>query len=155
MQSRHSVHTVGMVMKMTNTIRTYSELSQFRTFEERYEYCRLDGIVGIETFGFDRYLNQVFYKSKEWKAVRDFVIVRDNGCDLGTEGYEIHGRILIHHLNPISQEDVLRRSKFLLDPEYLICVSHNTHNAIHYGDEELLITAPIVRRENDTCPWKR
>lgn len=136
------------------TIRTYSELSQMTTFKERYEYLRLDGKVGEETFGFDRYLNQIFYKSDEWKSVRDFVIIRDNGCDLGIEGYEIHGKILIHHMNPISPEDIARRSEILLNPEYLITTVLSTHNAIHYGNESLLISEPIERTRNDTCPWK-
>lgn len=135
-------------------IRTYSELITLPTFEERYEYLRLGGIVGEETFGFDRYLNQSFYKSKEWLAIRDKVIIRDNGCDLAMEDREIHGRILIHHMNPITKEDILNRSEFLLDPEYLICTIKNTHDAIHYGDRSLLITAPIERSKNDTCPWR-
>lgn len=140
---------------MTSTIiRTYSELSRLKTFKERYEYLRLDGKVGEETFGFDRYLNQMFYKSSEWKSIRDFVIIRDNGCDLGIEGYEIHGKILIHHMNPISPEDIARRSDFLLKPEYLITTVLSTHNAIHYGDESLLIDLPPERTKNDTCPWR-
>jgi hypothetical protein len=135
-------------------IKTYSELITFPTFEERFQYLRLNGFVGKDTFGFDRYLNQIFYRSKEWKSIRDFVIVRDNGCDLGVEGYEIHERILIHHMNPISIEDIENKSKFLLDPEFLISTVHNTHNAIHYGDENLIIKAPIQRTRNDTCPWR-
>ena len=140
-------------MKMS-TIRTYSELSKLKTFRERYEYLRLNGKVGEETFGFDRYLNQIFYKSDEWNAIRDFVIVRDNGCDLGVEGYDIHGKILIHHMNPILVEDILKRSDFLLNPDYLITTVLSTHNAIHYGDDSLLITLPIERTRNDTCPWR-
>ena len=136
-------------------IRTYSELSLLPTFEERYRYLRLTGQVGQETFGFDRYLNQVFYRSQRWKKIRDHVIIRDNGCDLGVEGYEIHGRIIIHHMNPITIEDIERESSYLLDPEFLICTVHNTHNAIHYGDERLLITAPVERTINDTCPWRK
>ena len=136
-------------------IRTYSELSRLKTFKERYEYLRLDGVVGENTFGFDRYLNQVFYKSKEWKDIRRFVIIRDNGCDLGVEGYEIHTNIIIHHMNPIRQDDILSRTDLLMNPEYLITTMLNTHNAIHYGTEELLATAPISRSKNDTCPWKR
>lgn len=136
------------------TIRTYSELITFPTFEERYEYLRLKGRVGEETFGFDRYLNQVFYKSKEWRSIRDYVITRDNGCDLGMEGYEIYGQILIHHMNPITKEDILQRRDVLLNPEYLITTVKNTHDAIHYGDVNLLVTAPIERRKNDTCPWR-
>lgn len=143
------------MISMTN-IKTYSELSQFQTFEERYRYLRLRGAVGEETFGFDRYLNQVFYqRSPKWKKVRDFVIIRDNGCDLGLDGYDIYGKILVHHMNPITLKDLERESEYLLDPEFLICTSLNTHNAIHYGDESLLITTPIVRTKNDTCPWRR
>lgn len=136
-------------------IRTYSELITLPTFEERYAYLRLDGEVGKETFGFDRYLNQTFYKTKEWLAIRNEVIIRDHGCDLGIADREIHGRILIHHMNPITKEDILRRSKFLLDPEYLISTIKATHDAIHYGDESLLYVGPIERSRNDTCPWKR
>lgn len=135
-------------------IRTYSELITLPTFEERYRYLKLGGRVGEETFGFDRYINQIFYQSDEWKSIRDFVIVRDGGCDLGMPDREIHTRILVHHMNPIRQEDILRRSKFLLDPEYLICTIKNTHDAIHYGDESLLILAPVERTKNDTCPWR-
>lgn len=135
-------------------IRTYSQLVKLQTFEERYRYLRLDGAVGLDTFGFDRYLNQQFYKSQEWKSLRDRIIIRDNGCDLGIEGYEIHGRIYIHHMNPLTERDIRDRTEFLLDPRYLICVTHNTHNAIHYGDENLLITMPKERTPNDTCPWK-
>ena len=136
-------------------IRTYSELITLPTFEERYRYLKLSGRVGEDTFGFDRYLNQIFYKSNEWLDVRDFVIVRDGGCDLGMPDREIYGKILVHHMNPIRQEDILRRSKWLLDPEYLICTIKNTHDAIHYGDESLLILAPTERKKNDTCPWRR
>lgn len=137
-------------------IRTYTELSRLKTFEERFDYLRLNGKVGRDTFGFDRVFNQMFYKSREWKSVRDRVIVRDNGCDLGIEGHEIYGqRIIIHHLNPISLEDIEKQAAILLDPEYLITTIHSTHNAIHYGDENLLIRAPIERRKNDTCPWRR
>ena len=142
------------------SIRTYSELIMLPTFEERYEYLRLDGKVGEETFGFDRYLNQLFYKSDEWLSIRNTVILRDTGCgdycrDLGVEGYDIHGRILVHHMNPITKEDILNRSEFLLNPDYLICTTDNTHKAIHYGDKNLLITAPVERVKNDTCPWRR
>lgn len=140
---------------MKKTIRTYSELMTLPTFEERYEYLRLSGRVGEETFGFDRYINQKFYRSKEWQAVRDYVIVRDNGCDLGVDGREIYSKILIHHMNPITKDDVLNRSDFLLNPEYLICTTKTTHDAIHYGDASLLMTGPIERRPNDTCPWKQ
>lgn len=136
------------------SVKRYSELITLPTFEERFRYLKLDGKVGEDTFGFDRYLNQVFYRSQKWKSVRDYVIVRDNGCDLAMEGYEIHGRILIHHMNPISLKDLETESEFLLDPEYLITTVHNTHNAIHYGDESLLFTVPVERTKNDTCPWK-
>ena len=136
-------------------IRTYSELSKLTTFEDRYNYLRLDGFVGEETFGFDRYLNQLFYTSQKWRSIRDFVIIRDNGCDLGVEGYEIYGKIIIHHMNPITVSDIINETEYLLDPKFLISTTHNTHNAIHYGDEKLLITGPIERKPNDTCPWKK
>lgn len=136
-------------------IRTYSELITLPTFEERFRYLKLDGAVGQDTFGFDRIFNQRFYKSREWKRVRDIVIARDMGCDLGIEDREIYGNILIHHLNPISLEDLENHTDYLLNPEYLICTTHATHNAIHYGDESLLVTAPIERTKNDTCPWRR
>lgn len=143
-------------MTTIDTQRTYSELIALPTFEERYRYLRLSGRVGEDTFGFDRILNQKFYRSAEWKRIRDYVIVRDNGCDLGIEDRMIPGRILIHHMNPITEKDILYRSDTLMDPEFLICVSHTTHNAIHYGDESLLIeSTPVVRTKNDTCPWKR
>lgn len=136
-------------------IRTYSELITLPTFEERFKYLELGGTVGKETFGFDRYLNQRFYKTEEWKAVRHHVIVRDNGCDLGIEGRDIHGRIYIHHMNPLNAKDILDRSDYLLNPEYLITVTLRTHNAIHYSDESLLLLAPVERSRNDTCPWKK
>ena len=135
-------------------MRSYSELSKLKTFEERFRYLQLNGAVGQETFGFDRYLNQRFYRSQKWKSVRDTVIIRDNGCDLGIKDRMIFGRVLIHHMNPISIDDIRQQSELLLNPEYLVCVSHDTHNAIHYGDENLLITLPIERTRNDTCPWK-
>lgn len=140
---------------MKSKLRTYSELKQLKTFEERYEYLKLDGQVGADTFGFDRYLNQVFYKSPEWRSVRNEVIVRDNGCDLGIEGREIHTKILVHHMNPISKEDILERSDILLNPEYLITTVKRTHDAIHYGDSDTLIKDPIERSANDTCPWRK
>ena len=136
------------------SIRTYSELILLPTFEERFKYLQLNGRVGDDTFGFDRYINQNFYRSAEWKRIRDLVIMRDNGCDLALEGYEIYGRILIHHMNPITVKDVELNTEYLMNPEYLICVTHNTHNAIHYGDEKLINKGPIVRTKNDTCPWK-
>lgn len=140
---------------MTMIIRTYSELIALPSFEERYRYLKLDGSVGKETFGFDRYLNQDFYRSKEWKHIRDKIIVRDFGCDLGIRDREIPARIYIHHMNPISVKDITNATEFLLNPDYLICTSHSTHNAIHYGDESLLVIAPVERRKNDMCPWRR
>lgn len=138
----------------TMIIRTYSELITIPTFEERYEYLRLGGRVGEETFGFDRYLNQVFYKSNEWRNIRDRVIIRDNGCDLGILDRKIYDRILVHHMNPVSVDDIMKRSEYLLDPEYLICTTKITHDAIHYGDSSLLVTAPIERTKHDMCPWR-
>ena len=135
-------------------IRTYLELITLSTFEERYKYLQLSSSIGEETFGFDRYLNQNFYRSKEWKRIRDFVIIRDNGCDLGVEDRTIHGKIIIHHMNPIRTKDIRDVSDYLLNPEYLICTTHQTHNAIHYGDENLLVRNPIERTANDTCPWR-
>lgn len=144
-----------MGMKKMMMIRTYSELIKLKTFKDRFEYLKLDGIVGEETFGFDRYMNQIFYKSREWTSVRRAVIIRDNGCDLGVEGYEIHGKILIHHMNPINLSDIVHKTDELLNPDYLITTVLSTHNAIHYGDASLLPALPIERRANDTCPWKR
>lgn len=136
------------------SIRTYSELITIPTFEERFEYLQLKGSVGKDTFGYDRYLNQVLYRSPEWKRLRNQIIIRDCGCDLACDGYDIYGKVLIHHLNPITVEDVLARSRKVFDPDNLVCVSHNTHNAIHYGDVDLIVTGPIVRTKNDTCPWR-
>lgn len=136
-------------------IKTYSELIELSTFKERFEYLKLNGRVGEDTFGYDRYLNQIFYKSKEWLSIRNYVITRDNGCDLGVPGREILGdKILIHHINPITKEDILNRSKKLLDPENLITTVKNTHDAIHYGSSDLLYEEPIERSKNDTCPWR-
>lgn len=142
---------------MSTIIRTYSELITLPTFEQRYEYLRLGGKVGEDTFGFDRYLNQLFYKSDEWLALRDYVIIRDMGCDLAIPGHEIPDgvRILIHHMNPISVSDIVSRSKYLLDPEFLICTIKSTHDAIHYGNKNSLISVPVERSANDTCPWRR
>ena len=137
------------------SIRTYSELITLPTFEERFRYLQLGGKVGEDTFGHDRYLNQMFYTSDEWRRIRRDVIVRDNGCDLGIQDREIHGLIIIHHMNPITIEDIINRSEFLLNPEYLISTVKNTHDAIHFSDERILITDSIERRPNDTCPWKR
>lgn len=134
-------------------IRSYNELKNLTTFKDRYEYLRLRGSVGVDTFGFDRYLNQRFYQSVQWKGVRESVIIRDNGCDLGIDGYEIHDRIYIHHMNPMTKEDLESGSADVLDPNFLICVTHNTHNAIHYGDESLLSVPLKPRKPGDTRLW--
>ena len=136
-------------------IRTYSELSMLTSFKDRFRYLKLDGAVGEVTFGFDRYLNQLFYRSQQWRKIRDEVIVRDCGCDLGIEGYEIYKYAMIHHMNPITAKDIQDESDYLLNPEYLITTTQRTHNAIHYGDEDLLLTMPVERTQNDTCPWRR
>lgn len=137
-------------------IRTYSELIRLPTFLDRFRYLQLGGQVGVETFGYDRYLNQILYRTAEWKRFRNEIIIRDNGCDLACEGYEIVGqRILVHHINPITVEDVLKRDPKVFDPENVITTVLNTHNAIHYGDESLLLRGPIERKPNDTCPWRR
>lgn len=140
---------------MSMKIRTYSELIQYNTLLDRYRYLKLGGKVGEETFGMDRYLNQQFYKSKEWRKVRDEIIIRDGACDLGLPDREITSRIIIHHMNPITKYDILNRTEFLLNPEYLICTLKRTHDAIHYGDESLLFNELVERSANDTCPWKR
>ncbi len=135
-------------------IRSYTELRKLKTFEERFRYLQLDGSVGIETYGFDRWLNQVFYRCRPWQKARREVIMRDEGCDLGILDRPIPGRVLIHHMNPITQEQIEERDPIIFDPEYLITTQHRTHNAIHYSDESILIpTEPIVRKPNDTCPW--
>lgn len=136
-------------------IRTYSELIKLPTFKERFEYLKLGGVIGEETFGFDRYLNQMFYKSREWKKLRNDIIVRDNGCDLAMPDREIIDQtILIHHMNPITKEDILNMTDFVLNPEYLVCTILNTHNAIHYGNSDLLYQEPVIRYKNDMCPWR-
>lgn len=135
------------------TRRCYTELSKLKTFEERFRYLQLNGKVAADTFGFDRYLNQRFYRSPEWKRVRRDVIIRDEGRDLGVEGYELQNGIYVHHMNPISPNDLVHSEEWIFDPEYLICVSFNTHQAIHYGDESLLPKLPVERTMNDTCPW--
>lgn len=140
-------------MNQTN-IRTYSELMSLPTFKERYEYLKIGGRVGEETFGFDRYINQMLYKKPEWISTRNKVIARDMGYDLGVEDYEIVGKVIVHHMNPISVNDILYRLDYVLDPEYLISTSLMTHNAIHYGSEDLLPQPPIERSKNDTCPWR-
>lgn len=140
---------------MTN-IKTYSELITIPTFKERYEYLRLGGKIGVETFGYDRWLNQMFYGSAEWRRFRRDIIVRDMGCDLGIADREIEDKIFIHHINPIPKRAIeLRQLEILINPENAICTSFNTHNAIHYGDASLLITEPIERKQFDTCPWRQ
>jgi len=134
-------------------LKTYDELEQLHTFEERFEYLKLGGVVGQSTFGFDRWINQNFYRSREWRSVRDFVIVRDNGCDLGIDGFEIPSGLLVHHMNPITVEDIDKSIDLILDPNYLITTSLKTHNAIHYGDASLLPREPIERRVGDTNLW--
>ena len=136
------------------SIRTYSELITIPTFIERYRYLKLGGSVGKETFGFDRYLNQTLYRSPEWKRFRRDMILRDNGMDLACDEYEIVGKVLVHHIDPLTIQDVIRRDPKIFDTENVICVSMNTHNAIHYGDESLLMIEPVVRTKNDTCPWR-
>lgn len=141
-------------MMTTNTIKTYSELIRLSTFEDRFRYLSLHGKVGLDTFGFDRYFNQKFYRSAEWRRVRNQVIVRDGACDLGVEGREIPGKVIIHHMNPFTIDDLTGENALdLLNPEYLICVSHETHNAIHYGDENFLPEIFVERKPGDTCPW--
>lgn len=137
------------------TIKTYSELMQIPSFIGRFRYLKIGGAVGKDTFGHDRYLNQILYQSEEWKRCRRDIIIRDNGCDLACEGFDVPVRILIHHINPITVDDVIHRRPCVFDPENLITTSHNTHNAIHYGDENLLMFEPVERRRNDTCPWRR
>lgn len=136
------------------SIRTYSELSKLETLEDRFEYLRLDGTVGEDTFGFDRYLNQMFYKLPEWRKTRRDVIIRDNGCDLGVEGFDIMGPIIVHHMNPITKQQILEHDPILFDPEYLISTSSLVHKAIHYSDSNLLPRDFVERRKNDTCPWR-
>lgn len=141
---------------MNTRNRTYQELLTIPTFEERFEYLKLEGSVGVDTFGYVRYLNQILYRSSEWRKFRNEIIVRDNGCDLAFPGFEIYGqKILIHHINPITVEDVVYRSSKVFDPNNVVTTILNTHNAIHYGDADLLTTGPVERTPNDTCPWKR
>ena len=140
---------------MTMMNRSYSELIKLPTFEERYKYLRIGGKVGKETFGYDRYLNQILYTSDEWRSFRNPIITRDNGCDLGCKGFELHSRIIVHHINPITVEDVVNRNPKVFDPDNVICVSHNTHQAIHYGNESMLPLLPVERSRYDTCPWRR
>ena len=135
--------------------KSYSELIRIPTFLERFRYLQIGGKVGADTFGHDRYLNQILYRTTEWKRFRNRIILRDQGYDLGCEGYEIFGKVLVHHINPITIEDILRRDHKILDPDNVISTCLDTHNAIHYGDESLLITDPIERKPNDTCLWRR
>lgn len=136
-------------------IRRYSRLKRLETFEERFRYLRLQGSIGRSSFGFDRHVNQKFYRSREWKSIRDFVIARDNGCDLGVEGYEIHSELLVHHMNPMDLESIVHGDPRILDPEFLITTTHRTHNAIHYGDETLIPRRHVERRPGDTLLWER
>lgn len=136
-------------------LRTYTDLNKLIGFIDRFNYLKLDGRVGVETFGFDRYLNQQFYHSIEWKKVRDQIIIRDNGCDMGLEGHEIFGVIYVHHMNPILLSDIVNAEDILMNPEYLISVSRDTHNAIHYGDIKMIEESIVERKPNDTCPWKK
>ena len=137
------------------TIRTYTDLIRLQTFEERFQYLKLQGVVGRETFGYDRYLNQILYTSPEWRSFRRDIIVRDNGCDLGCIGFKINDKIIIHHINPITVDDVINRHPKVFDPNNVICTADRTHKAIHYSNEDLLVVAPIERQLNDTCPWRR
>lgn len=135
-------------------MKTYSELIQIPSFQERFLYLKLSGAVGQETFGFRRWLNQVFYHSRDWLGFRDRIILRDAGCDLAVKGFEIYEPILIHHLNPITYDDILNRNPCVFDPNNVVCTKLSTHNAIHYGDESLLTQCPVDRAKNDTCPWR-
>lgn len=143
-----------MAKKMLTNIKSYSELITIPTFEDRYRYLKLNGQVGEVTFGFQRWVNQQLYRSREWLKFRDEIILRDNGCDLGLDGFDIHEHIIVHHINPITHQDIITQSPCIFDPENVICTRLLTHNAIHYGDENLLDLMPIERKANDTCPWK-
>lgn len=145
----------GMVIRMSMKNKSYSELIRLPTYLERFRYLQINGAVGAETFGYDRYLNQILYRTGEWKRFRRDIILRDNGCDLACNDYEIFGRILVHHINPITVDDVLNRDPKIFDPNNVITTTLDTHNAIHYGDERLLVMDPIVRTKNDTCPWRK
>lgn len=146
---------LGSVIRMSMKNKSYSELIRLPTYLERFRYLQINGAVGAETFGYDRYLNQILYRTGEWKRFRRDIILRDNGCDLACEDYEIFGRILVHHINPITVDDVLKRDPKIFDPNNVITTTLDTHNAIHYGDERLLVMDPIVRTKNDTCPWRK
>lgn len=136
-------------------MRTYSELCLLKSFKERFDYLKLDGAIGEMKFGYERYLNQQFYKSQEWKKARNAVIIRDNACDLAHPDFPIYGKLYVHHLNPITVEDLIKHSSLLTDPENLVCVSYDTHYSITYGDEGLLPSRPVDRKPNDTCPWRK
>ncbi len=140
---------------VASKVKRYSELIQIDDYMKRFDYLKLGGKIGTETFGFERYLNQKFYQSSEWKRVRDAIIIRDNGCDLAYPGREICSKIIIHHINPILPKDIIEKEDWILNPEFLVCVSKQTHDAIHYGDRSLLILDPLVRTKNDTCPWRK
>lgn len=145
-----------LVVNLMSRTRTYSELMSLRTHEERFDYLSLRGHVGRDTFGFDRYLNQQFYRSDAWKRIRQQVILRDNSCDMGLEGYDIFGTVYVHHMNPLTKGDILDSSEYLLNPEYLICVSRETHDAIHYGNKDILpYNRLVTRAPNDQTPWKK
>ena len=146
---------LGSVIRMSMKNKSYSELIRLPTYLERFRYLKINGAVGAETFGYDRYLNQILYRTGEWKRFRRDIILRDNGCDLACDDYEIFGRILVHHINPITVDDVLNRDPKIFDPNNVITTTLDTHNAIHYGDERLLVMDPIVRTKNDTCPWRK
>ena len=135
-------------------IRCYNDLIQLKTFEERFRYLKINGKVGEETFGLDRYINQQLYKSQRWRSTRSKIIIRDDGCDLGIDGRQLDEYIVVHHMNPISLEDIEEERDIVFDPNYLICCSTRTHRAIHFGDENLLIRDPVIRRPNDTCLWR-
>lgn len=137
------------------TTKSYSELRRLETFEDRFDYLKLRGIVGDSTFGFDRYLNQQFYRSRQWRNIREHVILRDDACDLGVDGYDIFDRVIIHHMNPMTAEDIVDGDDDILNPEFLICVTHQTHNAIHYGDERQLRRRVVPRGPGDTLLWRR
>lgn len=134
-------------------LRSYSDLRRYHSFEDRFDYLKLGGAVGQATFGFDRHINQSFYTSYEWKQVRQHVIIRDSGCDLGVEGYEIHGELVVHHINPMDSDNITHRDAWILDPEFLITTTKTTHNAIHYGDRSLLPKKLVARTSGDTCLW--
>lgn len=156
MQLKHLVSIAERRVIHPMSVKRYSEMVSLPTYEERFKYAKLEGQVGADTFGFDRYLNQQFYRSKEWKNLRDKIIVRDGACDLGVPGREIKGKIYIHHLNPLSKDDISESTERLFDPDNLVCVSQDTHNAIHYGDESYLDRNKLIdRTPGDTCPWKK